>query len=184
MSSSGSRRRTKHRTEMSIEDAGTSGKSIASVLLLMDSNIGQAHSSNDDDDFVSPPPRRPLDGLVTGQASVGYDKKKLLELDIKNIMGAGRSNKAQKVKNVVSNIDRKGKGKMDPSDDLLFFLEPPSFDLGIEFTPTQCFAFGGNSEEGKSYRDWKVLQSIEPYMKVLPALMNTLGISKKDPDYH
>ncbi|CAA2984478.1 sentrin-specific protease 1-like [Olea europaea subsp. europaea] len=37
---------------------------------------------------------------------------------------------------------------------------------------------------GKSYRDWKVLQGIEPYVKVLPALMNTLGISKKDPDYH
>ncbi|CAA2961670.1 sentrin-specific protease 1-like [Olea europaea subsp. europaea] len=37
---------------------------------------------------------------------------------------------------------------------------------------------------GKSYRDWKVLQDIEPYVKVLPALMNTLEILKKDPDYH
>ncbi|CAA2983396.1 Hypothetical predicted protein [Olea europaea subsp. europaea] len=37
---------------------------------------------------------------------------------------------------------------------------------------------------GKSYRDWKVLQGIELYVKLLPALMNTLGISKKDPDYH
>ncbi|CAA3001154.1 Hypothetical predicted protein [Olea europaea subsp. europaea] len=37
---------------------------------------------------------------------------------------------------------------------------------------------------GKSYRDWKVLQGVESYVKVLPTLMNTLGISKKDPDYH
>ncbi|CAA2972861.1 sentrin-specific protease 1-like [Olea europaea subsp. europaea] len=36
----------------------------------------------------------------------------------------------------------------------------------------------------KSYRDWKVLQGIEPYVKVLPTLMNALGISKKDLDYH
>ncbi|CAA2996789.1 Hypothetical predicted protein [Olea europaea subsp. europaea] len=39
------------------------------------------------------------------------------------------------VENVVSKVDRKGKGKMDPSDDLLFSLELPSFDLGTEFTP-------------------------------------------------
>ncbi|CAA2971376.1 sentrin-specific protease 1-like [Olea europaea subsp. europaea] len=37
---------------------------------------------------------------------------------------------------------------------------------------------------GKSYCDWKVLQGTEPYLKVLLALMITLGISKKDPDYH
>ncbi|CAA2985606.1 Ulp1 protease family, C-terminal catalytic domain containing [Olea europaea subsp. europaea] len=37
---------------------------------------------------------------------------------------------------------------------------------------------------GKSYRRWMVLEGIEPYVKVLPALMNTLGISKKGPDYH
>ncbi|XP_022883553.1 uncharacterized protein LOC111400149 [Olea europaea var. sylvestris] len=35
-----------------------------------------------------------------------------------------------------------------------------------------------------SVGDWKVLQGIETYIKVLPALMNTLRISKKDPDYH
>ncbi|CAA2996788.1 sentrin-specific protease 1-like [Olea europaea subsp. europaea] len=29
-----------------------------------------------------------------------------------------------------------------------------------------------------------VLEGIEPYVKVLPTLMNTVGISKKDPDYH
>ncbi|CAA2991489.1 Hypothetical predicted protein [Olea europaea subsp. europaea] len=56
-SSSESRRRTKRRTERFVEDAGTSEKSIPSVLLLMDSNIGQTHSSDDDDDFVAPPPR-------------------------------------------------------------------------------------------------------------------------------
>ncbi|CAA2997946.1 Hypothetical predicted protein [Olea europaea subsp. europaea] len=53
-----SRRRTKHRTERTVEDVGTSWKLVPSVLLLMDSNIGQAHSSNDDNDFVDPPPRR------------------------------------------------------------------------------------------------------------------------------
>ncbi|CAA3008062.1 sentrin-specific protease 1-like [Olea europaea subsp. europaea] len=38
--------------------------------------------------------------------------------------------------------------------------------------------------DGKTYRDWKVLAGIEPYVKVLPALMKALGISKKDPDYN
>ncbi|CAA2984856.1 Hypothetical predicted protein [Olea europaea subsp. europaea] len=37
---------------------------------------------------------------------------------------------------------------------------------------------------GKSYRDGKVLQGIHPYIKVLPALMNALKFSMKDPDYH
>jgi hypothetical protein len=36
---------------------------------------------------------------------------------------------------------------------------------------------------GKTYRERQVLQGIEPYVKILPALMNALGISKKDPDY-
>ncbi|CAA2969355.1 sentrin-specific protease 1-like [Olea europaea subsp. europaea] len=36
---------------------------------------------------------------------------------------------------------------------------------------------------GKTYRDWKVLEGIEPYVKILPVLMNALGISKKDPDF-
>ncbi|CAA2993381.1 Hypothetical predicted protein [Olea europaea subsp. europaea] len=29
-----------------------------------------------------------------------------------------------------------------------------------------------------------VLKGVEPYVKILPALMNALGISKKDPDYN
>ncbi|CAA2985555.1 Hypothetical predicted protein [Olea europaea subsp. europaea] len=57
-SSTESRRRTKCRMERSVENAGTSEKSVPSVLPLMDSNIGQAHSSDDDDDFVAPPLRR------------------------------------------------------------------------------------------------------------------------------
>ncbi|CAA2958884.1 sentrin-specific protease 1-like [Olea europaea subsp. europaea] len=57
-SSTESRRRTKRRTERSVEDAATSGKSVLSVLPLMDSNIGQAHSSDDDDDFIDLPPRQ------------------------------------------------------------------------------------------------------------------------------
>ncbi|CAA2935059.1 Hypothetical predicted protein [Olea europaea subsp. europaea] len=36
---------------------------------------------------------------------------------------------------------------------------------------------------GKSYRDWKVVKGIEPFVKILAASMNNLGISKKDPDY-
>ncbi|CAA2975697.1 Hypothetical predicted protein [Olea europaea subsp. europaea] len=39
------------------------------------------------------------------------------------------------------------------------------------------------SKGGKSFRDWRVLQGIELYVKVLPALMNALEISKKDPNY-
>ncbi|CAA2969462.1 Hypothetical predicted protein [Olea europaea subsp. europaea] len=178
---------------------------------------------------------------------------------------AGRSEKAkEEVENVVSNVDRKEKGKMDPSDDLLFSLEPPSFDLGIEFTPPNVLHseetqkrvdsiisdvvtatktvenegsptveptsglpikwvlrlsrvlqspfvagqergklfkhddnvvffedYGDNVNEvnksafmGKSYRHWMVLEGIKPNVKVLPALINTLGFSKKDPDYH
>ncbi|CAA3019241.1 Hypothetical predicted protein, partial [Olea europaea subsp. europaea] len=50
---------------------------------------------------------------------------------------AGGSDKAQEVENMVPNVDRKGKGKMDPCDDLLFSLEPPSLDLGIEFIPSK-----------------------------------------------
>ncbi|CAA3012200.1 Hypothetical predicted protein [Olea europaea subsp. europaea] len=57
-SSTESRRRTKRMTERTVEDVGTSGKSVPLVLPLMDSNIGQVHSSDDHDDFVAPPPRR------------------------------------------------------------------------------------------------------------------------------
>ncbi|CAA3005425.1 Hypothetical predicted protein [Olea europaea subsp. europaea] len=340
-----SRRKTKCRTERSVEDAGTSEKSVPSVLPLMDSNIGQAHYSDDNDDFVAPSPRQhepsvrgkspivegptaahrsqevpqsygaqrddigcyvdnkvlkaKLEDIKSHMSSLNEWKTKKMDdivqmqacMDIRTNMqflsefvstmiyspmdeiirrsgnrtsnrgagqteasgvgdqehhGVGGSDKAQEVENVVSNVDRKGKGKMDPSDDLLFSLEPPSFDLGIEFTPpnvlhseetrkmvdsiisdvvmatkivenevtTSLLAhpdvdyvfmliiltnkthlmlgllqFRSNTlivfnSTGNSYRDWKVFQGIEPYVKVLPALMNTMGISKKDPDYH
>ncbi|CAA3020721.1 sentrin-specific protease 1-like [Olea europaea subsp. europaea] len=162
-------------------------------------------------------------------------------------------------------VDRKGKGKVDPTEDVAFpsSLEPPSFDLGIEYTqpddlesseiqkqvdavisdvitasqnvdeegsPTtepasalpvkrasrparilrspfvvregkvlrhdgNVIVFGNYKDHvdeadksaflaGKTYRDWNVLEGIEPYVKVLPALMKALGISKKDPDYN
>ncbi|CAA2934567.1 Hypothetical predicted protein [Olea europaea subsp. europaea] len=68
-SSTESRRRTKRRTERSVEDVGTSAKSFPSVLPLMDSNIGQAHSSDDDDNFVAPPPRR-QESFARGKSSV------------------------------------------------------------------------------------------------------------------
>ncbi|CAA3021597.1 Hypothetical predicted protein [Olea europaea subsp. europaea] len=158
-----SRRRTMHRTKRSVEDVGTSEKSVSSVLLLMDNNIGQAHSLDDDDDFVAPPPRRQepsahgkspiIEGPTVAHHSqeepqlMGYNGMTAMEEIIRQSddktskrgvgqteapgvgdqehHGAGRSDKAQ----------RKGKGKMDPSDDLFFSLEPPLFDLGIEFTP-------------------------------------------------
>ncbi|CAA2983057.1 sentrin-specific protease 1-like [Olea europaea subsp. europaea] len=361
-SSTESRRRTKRRTERTVEDVGTSGKLVPLVLPLMESNIGQAHSSDDDDDFVAPPPKRQepsargkspvvegpiaahhsqeepqshgaqrddafevlrvqvselqadnkvlkmeLEDIKSHMSSLNEGKTNKIEdiiqmqacirndlMDIRTNMqflsesvstmissamdeiirrsgdrtsehgvgqkeapgvgdqehhGAGGSEKAQEVKNVVSNVDRKGKGKMDPSDDLLFSLEPPSFDLGIEFSPPNILhseetqkrvdsiicdvvtatktieneereklfkhddnvvvfedygdsidevdksAFMGWFQRGshtltvfnstcKSYRRWMVLEGIEPYVKVLSALMNTLGISNKDPDYH
>ncbi|CAA2955381.1 sentrin-specific protease 1-like [Olea europaea subsp. europaea] len=350
-SSTESRRRTKHRTERSIEDVDTSEKLGPSVLPLMDSNIGQAHYSDDDDDFVASPPRRqshppvenpwllkvlqPLiilkrshnlmgaqrDDFLSESMSImissamneiirrsadktserGVGQKEAPGVGDQEHHGAGGFEKAQEVENVVSNVDRKGKGKMDPSDDLLFSLEPTSFDLGIEFTPPNVLhseetqkradsiifdvvtttktvenegspivepiselpvkwilrpsrvlqsAFVAGQERGKLFKhddnvvvfeDYKdnvdevnkssfmgwfqrgkkfseeddaikpafligsfpvghktwfhelinsesslrraVLQG-QPYMKVLPALMNTLGISKKDPDYH
>ncbi|CAA2976426.1 Hypothetical predicted protein [Olea europaea subsp. europaea] len=37
---------------------------------------------------------------------------------------------------------------------------------------------------GKTYRDWKVLEGIEPCVKVLPALIKAVEISKKYPDYN
>ncbi|CAA3023698.1 Hypothetical predicted protein [Olea europaea subsp. europaea] len=40
------------------------------------------------------------------------------------------------VKNMEPIVDRKGKGKVDPTDDVAFScsLQPPSFHLGIEYT--------------------------------------------------
>ncbi|CAA3011954.1 Hypothetical predicted protein [Olea europaea subsp. europaea] len=162
-------------------------------------------------------------------------------------------------------VDRKGKGKVDPIEDVAFpsSLEPPSFDLGIGYTqpddlesieiqnqvdvvisdvitasqnvdeegsPTtepasespvkrasrpvrilrspfvvgegkvlqhdsNVIVFGNYKDHveeanksaflvGKTYRDWNILEGIEPYVKVLPALMKVLEISKKDPDYN
>ncbi|CAA3024187.1 sentrin-specific protease 1-like [Olea europaea subsp. europaea] len=157
-------------------------------------------------------------------------------------------------------VNRKGKGKVDPTEDVAFLysLEPPSFDLAsqnvdeegspttepaselpvkwasrparilrspfvagegkvprhdgrlisqsiswadvdymfmsllptnkahwmlglVEFRSHTLMQF---NSAGKTYRDWKVLEGIEPYVKVLPTLMKTLGISKKDPDYN
>ncbi|CAA3005595.1 Hypothetical predicted protein [Olea europaea subsp. europaea] len=239
-SSTKSRRRTKRRTERSVEDADTSRKSVPSVLLSMDSNIGQTHSSDDDDDFVAPPPRRQepfacekspvvegptaahhsqeelrshgaqrddiscyvdnkmlkakfegikshmsslnegktnkMDDIVQMQAYIKSDLMDVrtnmqcisesVSIMISSVMDeiirrsgdrtsergvgqtkapgvgdqehhvASRSNKVQEVENMVLNVDRKEKGKMDPCDDLLFSLEPPSFDLEIEFTPS------------------------------------------------
>ncbi|CAA2935799.1 sentrin-specific protease 1-like [Olea europaea subsp. europaea] len=414
ISSSESRRRTKCKTERTVEDAGTSEKSVPSVLQLMDSSIRQTHSSDDDDNFVAPPPRRlelsarekspvvkgpsavhhsqeepqshgtqrddadnkvlkvELDKIKSQMSSLNEGKNNKMDdivqmqaciksdlMDIRTNMqflsesmsamvssamdeiirrsgnrtserGVGQtevgdqehhpafgSDKAQEVENVVSNVDRKGNGKMDPSDDLPFFLEPPSFDFGIEYIPPNVLhskkiqkrvdsiisdvvtatktdgnegsstseptselpvkwilrpvrdykdnvdeveksafmswfqraykpknkkkfseeddsikptfligsfpighslPFGGSpwadidyvfmpiistnkahwtlsllefrshtlmvfNSTGKSYRDWEVMEGIEPYIKVLSALINALGISKKDPDY-
>ncbi|XP_022851143.1 uncharacterized protein LOC111372944 [Olea europaea var. sylvestris] len=51
----------------------------------------------------------------------------------------------------------------------------------VEFRSHTLMLF---NSAGKTYRDWKVLEGIEPYVKVLPAIMKVLGISKKDPDYN
>ncbi|CAA2995374.1 Hypothetical predicted protein [Olea europaea subsp. europaea] len=145
------------------------------------------------------------------------------------------SDKTDEVQTVRPNVDRKGKGKIDPSEDIgtPFSLQPPSFDLGIGYTQpddvhsediqkqvdsiisnvltaTKSVQLEGSTSpdgcsylpvkwvsrparilqspfvvgEDKTYRDWKVLEGTEPYVKILPALMNVLRISKKDPDYH
>ncbi|XP_022880642.1 ubiquitin-like-specific protease ESD4 [Olea europaea var. sylvestris] len=51
----------------------------------------------------------------------------------------------------------------------------------VEFRSHTLMLF---NSAGKTYRDWNVLEGIEPYVKVLPALTKALGISKKDPDYN
>ncbi|CAA2954827.1 Hypothetical predicted protein [Olea europaea subsp. europaea] len=166
-------------------------------------------------------------------------------------------------------VDRKGKGKVDPSDDATFecSLQPPSFDLGFGYTqldvshsaeiqkrvdavisdvvtasanveeeesPTSeppselpmkrvsrparilCspFVAGAGKKKFNEHDDvikpafvigsypvgnktWfhqlvdpetslnsGVLKGVEPYVKILLALMNALEISKKDPDYN
>ncbi|CAA2986043.1 Hypothetical predicted protein [Olea europaea subsp. europaea] len=230
----------------------------------------QSHGAQRDDflsEFVSTMISSAMDEIIRRSgdrtSEHGVRQKEAPGVGDQEHHGAGGSEKAKELENVVSNVDRKGKGKMDPSDDLLFSLEPPSFDLGIEFTPPNVlhseethkrvdsiisdvvtttktvenegsptaeptsglpikrvlrlsrvlqspFVVGqergklfkhddnvvvledyrDNVDEvdksafmGKSYRHWMVLEDIESYVKVLPALMNTLGISKKDPDY-
>ncbi|CAA2950083.1 sentrin-specific protease 1-like [Olea europaea subsp. europaea] len=140
-------------------------------------------------------------------------------------------------------VDKKGKGKVNPTEDVAFpsSLEPPSFDLGIGYTQpddlqsaeiqkqidtiiSDVITASQNVDEegsptteptsklpvkralrparilrspfvagegkvprhdvGKTYHDWKVLEGIEPYVKVLSALMKALGILKKDLDYN
>ncbi|CAA3028229.1 Hypothetical predicted protein [Olea europaea subsp. europaea] len=150
------------------------------------------------------------------------------------------------VKKLQPVVDKKRKGKVDPTEDVAFpcSLEPPSFDLDAvisdviiasqnvdeERSPTpepaselpvkwasrparilrspfvvgegkvpwhdnNVIVFGNYKDHveeadksaflaGKTYRDWKVLEGIEPYVKVLLVLMKALGISKKDPDYN
>ncbi|XP_022883131.1 sentrin-specific protease 1-like [Olea europaea var. sylvestris] len=51
----------------------------------------------------------------------------------------------------------------------------------LEFRSHRLIVF---NSAGKTYHDWKVLKGVEPHVKILPALMNALGISKKDPDYN
>ncbi|CAA3032564.1 sentrin-specific protease 1-like [Olea europaea subsp. europaea] len=138
--------------------------------------------------------------------------------------------KIDEVKKLQPVVDKKGKGKVDPTEDVAFpcSLEPPSFDLEGSPTPepaselpvkrasrparilrspfvagegkvprheNNVIVFGNYKDHveeadksaflaGKTYRDWKVLEGIEPYVKVLSALMKALGILKKDPDYN
>ncbi|CAA2990382.1 Hypothetical predicted protein [Olea europaea subsp. europaea] len=103
--------------------------------------------------------------------------------------------KIDEVEKLQPAVDRKRKGKVDPTEDVAFpsSLEPLSFDLvKRDSRPARIlrspFVAGKGKEPrhdaGKTYRDWKVLEGIEPYVKVLPAIMKALGISKKDPDYN
>ncbi|CAA2984052.1 sentrin-specific protease 1-like [Olea europaea subsp. europaea] len=239
-SSTESRRRTKRRTEKSVEDVDTSEKSVPSVLPLMDNNIGQAHSSDDDDDFVAPPPRRqepsargksPVvegptaahrsqeepqshgaqrDDFLSESESVstmisnamdeiirwsgdrtsehGVGQKEAPELEIKNIMGLVD---LKRLRSFLLLPDMRR--KLFKHDDNVVVFEDYEDNVDEVDKPAfmDWFQRGYKSHTltvfnsaGKSYRDWKILQSIEPYVKVLPALMNTLGISKTDPDYH
>ncbi|CAA3033474.1 sentrin-specific protease 1-like [Olea europaea subsp. europaea] len=381
MSSTESRRRTKHRTKKSVEDAGTSGKLVPSVLPLMDSNIGSAHSSDDDDDFVAPLPRRQESSargkspvvespttahhsqeepqshgaqrddafeVLRVQVSELQADKKVLKMvleDIKSHMSSLNEGKTNKIDDIIqmqaciksdlmnirTNVQFLSESVSIMMSSLMNEIirwsgdrtsehgvgqkeapgvgdqehhgtggsekaqEPPSLDLGIEFTPPKVlhseetqkmvdsiisdvvtatktvenespfitgqergklFKYDDNivvfedykdnaddveksafmesnplevatghslpfsspwadvdyvfmpiiptnkvhwmlsllqfrshtltvfNSAGKSYCDWKVLQGIEPYVKVLPALMNTMEISKKDFDYH
>ncbi|CAA2992649.1 Hypothetical predicted protein [Olea europaea subsp. europaea] len=72
------------------------------------------------------------------------------------------------------------RGRVDEVDSSTFMAWKKFSDEDGRINP--AFVIGSRLV-GKSYRDWKVVKGIEPFVKILAALMNNLGISKKDPDY-
>ncbi|CAA2995244.1 Hypothetical predicted protein [Olea europaea subsp. europaea] len=242
-SSSENRRRTKHMTETSVEDANTSEKSIPSVLSLMDSNIGQTHSSDYDDDFVAPPPRRQepsayekspfVEGPTVAhhsqeepqshRAQWDDETQKRVDSIISDVVTATKTveNEGSPIAEPTSELPvkrvlrparvlqspfvaRQERGKLFKHDDNIVIFEDYKDNVDeVDKSAIMGWSQRGYkpknkkkfSEEDDAIKpacligsfpvgDWKVLQGIETYIKVLPALMNTLRISKKDPDYH
>ncbi|CAA3026195.1 Hypothetical predicted protein [Olea europaea subsp. europaea] len=84
--------------------------------------MGQPNVSNDDDDFVDPPPRRQDSPPVKNLQLMKHRQLPII-LQMNHTL-------------TCHNGLTKGKGKIDPSEDIstLYSLQPPSFDLGIEYT--------------------------------------------------
>ncbi|CAA2970423.1 Hypothetical predicted protein [Olea europaea subsp. europaea] len=148
--------RRKKRTKKSADNASASGKS---AILLTDSSMGQPNVSNDDDDFVDPPPRRqdtplseksPIDEALSAAhnspdephphmpqwVDISGLKSKRSRHRIHGVGDKGTHVARGSDKTDEPNVDRKGKGKIDPSEDIgtPYSLQPPSFDLGIGYT--------------------------------------------------
>ncbi|CAA2987007.1 Hypothetical predicted protein [Olea europaea subsp. europaea] len=139
--------RYKSRIKRSVDRAGTSGKSSPSVLLLTDSSVRQARvPNNDDDNFVDPPPiwqetspigKSPTqDCLSAAHHSPMEQQAREAQWGDVSCYFSQLSNNYIVVKTVEPNVDRKGKGKLDPTDDIVlsYTLEAPSFDLRVGST--------------------------------------------------
>ncbi|CAA3002535.1 Hypothetical predicted protein [Olea europaea subsp. europaea] len=102
----------------------------------------------DDDDFVDPSPiwtnMQFLSETVSAMIFSSMDEimkrfdhqKSDHGVGYKDPPVVGGSDKTEEVKTVEPNVDRKGKGNLDSSDDIVlsYTLEAPSFDLGVGST--------------------------------------------------
>ncbi|CAA2983393.1 sentrin-specific protease 1-like [Olea europaea subsp. europaea] len=77
-----------------------------------------------------------------------------------------------------------GEGKADVDYVFMPFLPTNKADWMLGLVELRSHTLMLFNSAGKTYRHWKVLEGIEPYVKVLSALMKVLRIFKKDPDYN
>ncbi|CAA3030649.1 sentrin-specific protease 1-like [Olea europaea subsp. europaea] len=175
-----------------------------SVPLITDTGVRQAHITDDDDDFVDPPRRcEVISHQETPCADEGHSEIRTNMQFLSESLTAMISSSMDEILRRFN--DRKG-CPVNEYEDTEAAIEgfekidegspttEPASELPVkrDSRPARIlrspFVVGEGKEPwhdaGKTYRDWKVLEGIEPYVKVLPAIMKVLGISKKDPDYN